>query len=242
LNAVTDIDFDNDSSNTTGMIFDGGIFTEICGDSIIDSRDGKKYGTVLIGMQCWISQNMNVGSMISSTSGGQLQTNNDLIEKYCYNNDPAQCNIYGGMYEWPEAMQYIYTEGTQGICPDGWHMPTDEEFKILEGTVDSQYGVGDSEWDGSGYRGSDVGNNLKTVSGWGSSGGTNLSGFSALPAGRRDQAAGTYVLLLGTTYFWITQDGNSSPPFRGMSGLESRVKRNGTIFRYEGYSVRCLKD
>ncbi len=51
------------------------------------------------------------------------------------------------LYQWEEMMQYTTQQGAQGICPPGWHLPTDEEWKVLEGAVDSQYGIGDPEWD-----------------------------------------------------------------------------------------------
>ena len=85
---------------------------------------GKTYNTVQIGSQCWLKENLDVGTMINSTSSGYQQTNNSIIEKYCYDNNPANCETYGGLYEWPEAMQYSTTPGTKGICPD-WLAYTD---------------------------------------------------------------------------------------------------------------------
>ena len=64
-----------------------------------------------------------MGTMINGISN---QTNNDTLEKYCYNDDTANCSIYGGLYQWNEAMQYVTTSGAQGICPTGWHIPTTE--------------------------------------------------------------------------------------------------------------------
>ncbi|MBK7631803.1 MAG: hypothetical protein IPJ23_14075 [Ignavibacteriales bacterium] len=102
----------------------------ICGVSKV-SYGGKDYNTVLIGNQCWLKENLNVGTMINSTGSGFLQTNNGIIEKYCYDNNPANCEIYGGLYEWPEAMQYSTTPGSQEICPLGWHIPTLADFQTL---------------------------------------------------------------------------------------------------------------
>lgn len=85
-----------------------------CGYSIIDSRDGQTYNTVLIGTQCWMAENLNIGTMINGSSD---QTDNATIEKYCYNNKTANCDTYGGLYQWTEMMQYVMTEGAQGICP-----------------------------------------------------------------------------------------------------------------------------
>ncbi|MBK7631804.1 MAG: hypothetical protein IPJ23_14080 [Ignavibacteriales bacterium] len=90
----------------------------VCGQDII--YEGKTYGTVLIGTQCWMKENLNVGTMIQGNSN---QSNNGVKEKYCYNNDTANCSIYGGLYQWNEAMQYVTTEGARGICPEGW-IPT----------------------------------------------------------------------------------------------------------------------
>ena len=99
------------------------------GNDFIDSRDGKIYGTVQIGSQCWMSENLNIGTRINS---GVIMTDNDTIEKYCYDNLEANCDTSGGLYRWDEMMQYVTTDSTQGICPKGWHLPGDEEWKTLE--------------------------------------------------------------------------------------------------------------
>jgi hypothetical protein len=68
-------------------------------------------------------------------TGVTAQTANDTIEKYCYNDDPLNCALYGGLYQWNEAMQWSTTPGTQGICPPGWHIPTYAEFQTLSSSV-----------------------------------------------------------------------------------------------------------
>ena len=107
----------------------------VCGDEI--RYEGKTYHTVLIGTQCWMKVNLNVGTMIDgpSISPTGKQTNNQIIEKYCYDNDTANCSTYGGLYEWNEAMQYVTTPGARGICPEGWHIPISTEFQTLITTV-----------------------------------------------------------------------------------------------------------
>ena len=100
----------------------------ICGVSTVRDVDGNIYHTTDVHGQCWMSENMRVGTMIL---GGTDQTSDGSIEKYCYNNDLTNCATDGGLYQWDEAMQYSTTEGAQGICPAGWHIPTDVEFYTL---------------------------------------------------------------------------------------------------------------
>ena len=105
-----------------------------CGDTLTDIRDGQKYPTVQIGTQCWMKKNLNIGAFTPSVNTGSEHSdvsNNGIIEKYCYDNDQANCAIYGGLYDWNELMQYTTIEGTEGICPVGWHIPSDPEWSIL---------------------------------------------------------------------------------------------------------------
>jgi len=175
-------------------------------------------------------------------NGGQNQQNNGTIEKYCYNNNSANCITYGGLYLWDEMMQYIATQGAQGICPPGgWHIPTEEELRILEGLVDSQYGIDDPIWDQSDWRGFDAGKNLKSSSGWNSGGnGSDIYGFFALPAGGR---VGSVIFNGGGDYtaFW------SSTGYSNNYAWGRLLRHDRTdIYRYDynlvyGFSVRCLK-
>jgi uncharacterized protein (TIGR02145 family) len=200
--------------------------------------EGQSYSTVMIGTQCWMAENLNVGTKINAT---QNQADNSTIEKYCYDNNEANCDIYGGLYQWDEMMQYVTTMGTQGICPDGWHIPGDAEWKTLEGTVDSQYGVGDPEWDNTMYRGYDAGKNLKSTSGWTSDGnGTDLFGFTALPGGYRN-TAGIFNYLEMYTYFWSSSlYASTYPIYRNIF-----FNRDNVMWNYEykenGFSVRCIR-
>ncbi len=82
------------------------------GDPFLDIRDGKVYTTIQIGTQCWMAENLNIGTMINGSSN---QTNNATLEKYCFSDNTGNCDIYGGLYQWDEVMQYVTTEGTQDI-------------------------------------------------------------------------------------------------------------------------------
>jgi uncharacterized protein (TIGR02145 family) len=197
------------------------------------------YNTIQIFSQCWMKENLNVGTMIPGT---QDMTNNSIIEKYCYNNKTDSCTKYGGLYKWDEMMQYTVLQGAQGICPQGWHIPTDEEWKTLEGAVDSQYGIGDQIWDEIGYRGYDAGKNLRTTSGWKWPGypGSDLFGFSGLPGGHFDQ--GFFNLIGENGDWWTSTNSSNNEAFKHMLfSLSYAVNRMYNYTDY-GFSVRCLKD
>ena len=201
--------------------------------------EGQVYNTIQIFSQCWLKENLNVGTMIQ---GDQTMTDNGVIEKYCYDNEEDSCVIYGGLYQWNEMMQYTTQQGTQGICPPGWHLPTDEEWKSLEGAVDSQYGIGDQTWDVIGHRGFDAGTNLKTTSGWVAGGnGTDLFGFSGLPGGLR-YAGGLFGNVGDDDALWTSTEGDAG--FAWVRGLRYNGPEVGRYNYGEayGFSVRCVRD
>jgi uncharacterized protein (TIGR02145 family) len=199
----------------------------ICGYAITDPRDGKTYNTVLIGTQCWFLQNLNVGTRIN---GSQNQTNNGIIEKYCYSDNEANCNTYGGLYQWDELMQYVSTEGAKGLCPDGWHIPTDAEWSTL-----TTYLGGESV----------AGGKMKEAgtSHWASpnTGATNSSGFTALPGGYRD-SDGSFYLLTYYAYFWSSSQYDAT--YAWYRGLNYNYEFVGRYYydKTLGFSCRCLQD
>ncbi len=83
---------------------------------------------IIVGNQVWSRNHLNVGTRIS---GATAQTDNATLEKYCYGDLDANCTTYGGLYQWNEAMQYVITGGSQGICPAGSHIPTTAEYTTL---------------------------------------------------------------------------------------------------------------
>ncbi|HNS18706.1 MAG TPA: FISUMP domain-containing protein [Bacteroidales bacterium] len=215
-----------------------------CGCVAPVNHGGQTYTTVKIGDQCWFRENLNIGTMISSNEGGQLQTDNGVIEKYCYGNTAANCDIYGGLYEWNEAMLYVTAEGAQGICPADWHIPTDNEWKMLEGTVDNLYPVGDPEWDETGWRGLDAGNNLRETgtSHWypTNAGATNSSGFTGLPGGLRNHDDGTFYYLSVSGHFYSSsQMSELEARSRYLNGTQAQIGRFADI--EHGFSIRCIK-
>ena len=180
-----------------------------------------------------------MGTMIN---GLENQTNNSIMEKYCYNNKPDSCAKYGGLYQWDEMMQYTTQQGVQGICPPGWHLPTDEEWKGLEGTVDSQFGIGEPEWDDEELRGHDAGTNLKTTKGWNLNGnGTDLFGFSGLSGGFRD-FNGYFYYVGSYGSWWTSEGGDFNAAWYRYLGYDVPEVYRGSSYEGGGFSVRCLRD
>ncbi|MCB2220250.1 MAG: T9SS type A sorting domain-containing protein [Bacteroidetes bacterium] len=204
--------------------------------------EGQIYNTIQVFGQCWLKENLNVGTMIQ---GSQSMTDNLIIEKYCYNNDPENCITYGGQYQWNEMMQYSTEEGIQGICPLGWHIPGVEEWRVLFGAVDSQYGIGATEWylPSTGFQGFDAGTNLKTISGWIENGnGTDLFGFSGLPGGYR-HTNGSFNSVGEAGNLYTSHEIN----FYDVAHLFLSYELSGLglsdfMPKTYGLSVRCLRD
>jgi len=201
--------------------------------------EGQVYNTIQIFSQCWLKENLNVGTRINSHN---LQTNNGLIEKYCYYDEASNCGFWGGLYQWNEMMQYETGAGKQGICPPGWHLPSDEEWKVLEGAADSHYGIGHPVWDSWDSRGFDAGTRLKSTSGWNGGNGLDLFGFTGLPAGYSGNA-GAFFSMGEQARFWSSTHDNSDIPWRRFHRFVSPgVDRTASNIRTYGYSVRCIKD
>lgn len=218
-----------------------------CSETPTVTYEGQTYNTVLIGSQCWLKENLNVGSMIT---GDDTMTDNGVLEKWCYNNDETNCDEFGAFYQWHEMMQYSIDEGIQGICPEGWHLPTDDEWLILESTVDSQYGYDDDEWHFGTWRGFDAGKHLKSDFGWepGFSGnGTDVYGFRGLPAGKRSVLPFEdfqFQGYLGT--WWTSTKADQYGTYAYYRHLDYNDYGDGIWRSNEmgiaGRCVRCIKD
>lgn len=215
------ISFTNNSYQSTGSTL---LSSWSCGDTVQDV-EGNSYPTVEIGTQCWMAKNLNIGTRIN---GANNQTNNLTIEKYCYNDLESNCDTHGGLYQWNEAMQYTESSGVQGICPVGWHIPTDAEQYTLENYLAT--GVCDPNRTTFGC--DPAGTALK-------SGGS--SGFEALISGYRN-TAGSFNSLSTYAYFLSSSQMSSTNAW-----WRRLYSPSTTVYRYNdnkenGYSVRCLKD
>jgi uncharacterized protein (TIGR02145 family) len=196
--------------------------------------EGQTYCTVEIGDQCWLKENLNIGEMID---GSQNQTNNQIIEKFCFDNNDTNCNLFGGLYQWDEVMQYLAEPGVQGICPPGWHIPTDGDWCLLTQFTDSTV-----DCSANGFSGTDVGIKMKSKSGWDSGGnGSNSTGFNAIPGGLLGNTTGFYGLGL-YCYFWTSSEELSAYAWaRSFNYADNGVNRDYNI-KTPGFSLRCVKD
>jgi len=191
---------------------DGGNFEY---GSVADNN-GKTYKTIKIGEQTWMAENLNY----------------DVSGSACYENKPANCTKYGRLYDWETAMK---------VCPEGWHIPSNEDWDALmifvnPSCADDIYNSDCEE----------VGTKLKTKSGWKNNGnGTNDYGFSALPGGR---GSGTFWGGTGGFYgdefsgdWWSSSEINSDYAYYREIDYFDVVRQQNTD-KGSLFSVRCLQD
>ena len=220
--------FDNGSSTTQTQSPESSSNSSNSSSSSSNSSDKKSSSItanadwITIGTQTWAKANLNVGTMVT---GATAQTDNSVIEKYCYDNLESNCTTYGGLYQWDEAMQYVNTQGAQGICPTGSHIPSDNDWKILE----VQLGMTQVQADTTGWHGTDQGTQLKH-------GGT--SGLNMLLAGNRN-TAGSFYGLSSYANLWSSSESSTSAWHRYLYTSYATVNRS-TYVKSNGFSVRCI--
>jgi len=197
-----------------------------CGQLTVN-YGGQTYHTVKIGNQCWFKENLNVGTRID---GSQNQDpTNQTIEKYCYADNESNCDTYGGLYQWDELMKNSTKSGVKGICPDGWHIPTDGEWTILTDFLGGE-SVAGGKMKEAGYVHWDSPN----------TGATNTSGFTALPGGY--WYYGNFVYLANLAYFWSSSESSTTHArYRRLYYDFENVYR-GSSNKIYGCSARCLQD
>ncbi len=205
-----------------------------------DTRDNHRYKWVLLGDQTWMSENLAYLPAVNPSPDGSQTSPNHYVNGYEGTSvSEAQATVnyttYGVLYNWPAAL---------AACPLGWHLPDDAEWTILtDYLTNNGYG-----YEGSG---SDIGKSMAATWGWikiSSAGkvgndvsGNNLSGFTVLPGGSRNDGGG-FVYLGRDAYFWSsTEDGASYAWGRYLRYVDDSVSRAGTN-RSDGFSARCLKN
>ena len=204
-----------------------------CGEDI--SHEGYDYSTVLIGNQCWFSENCRYLPEVSPST----IVNATTPYYYVYGFEGTEVEVakstenyetYGVLYNWPAVM-------TEGICPTSWHMPSDEEWQSLEISL----GMSASIAMELGFRGTDEGYQMKSISGWYNNGnGTNTSGFNSKPGGLLAGIEFYYGLELHA-FWWTSTATDNSYLARQLVFSDDSISRqyeNPTV----GFSARCVKD
>jgi uncharacterized protein (TIGR02145 family) len=213
------------------QVTDAGVsnFTSVTCPEDILSYGGQNYKTkIMPDGRRWMVENLNIGTMIN---GNLNMSNNSVVEKFCYDNDMSKCTIYGGLYQWGEIMQYMTTQGSQGICPSGWHIPTQMELSTLQNALpnldkgsrissNSEYWV-DGELEQSPFFGT--------------------SGFGSIPSGNR-LSNGTFGNLGRNGFFWSSSQFDAN--FANIIILYNFGTYIGNFAteKVSGFSVRCIKD
>jgi len=194
--------------------------------------DGSNYAIVELGAQAWMAENLNVGARID---GVLEQTNNGIIEKYCFNDDENICTAYGGLYQWDELMKYVTTEGTKGICPDGWHIPTDAEWAALNTFLGGEAVAGGKM--------KSTGTIQDSTGLWyePNSEATNSSGFTGFPANYRE-FDGNFGELSYYGYFWSSSQFDATRAWSRYLGYNYGYTGPSSDIKVYGFSVRCLQD
>lgn len=191
-----------------------------CGEPITDDRDGREYSTVLIDEKCWIQANMNY----------------EIEGSWCYDDDPANCEIYGRLYNWSLALE---------ACPDGWHLPTDTEWCNMSVFLDPYVDCGVINFSGfvAGGMMKDTGTITAGTGLWAApnSGATNESGFTALPAGAR-YANGLFNQKSMLNYLWSSTEESDTKAFGRTVGYNYPTIYRGSYNKELSLTVRCVKD
>ncbi len=210
-----------------------------CGMKMTDPRDGQHYNTVKIGTQCWMAQNLNTGTQIDAATE---QVSNPVVEKYCYHNLASNCDVFGGLYQWGEAVNYLNNSSNAsswnpvpagvvtGICPPGWHLPSSNEWNDLATVLGGL---------------SFAGGKMKEpgTSQWSSpnTGADNASGFTAKPAGVYNRSTGFTGLGQGT-WLWSATETYSAGAESWWIDYNYEFLSPDNTDKPGGLAVRCVMD
>jgi len=236
------------------MLIQSGVYT-------VKDIDGNVYKTIKIGDQVWMAEDLRVThypngdpipNITDNAEWANLADNNTDDAYAFYNNE--QDTDYGALYtyaaaigdNWQRDNDSLDAEGGQGICPDGWHLPTDAEFKTLE----MYLGMSQEEADGTGWRGeNDEGRKLKETGTehWkfytSSTEGTNTTKFTAFAGGGRGSSTGEFAQMLENGIWWFATEASTTDKayYRYLRYTQTGVYRDA-VPKSTGYSVRCLKN
>ena len=224
-----------------------------CGDVV--AYQGYEYATVQIGDQCWFAENLrsehyqNGDAIPSNLSDNEWKfTSSGAVAVYgedsggcdSWSPDIDACDPIQSLNEFGRLYNGYAVNDARGLCPSGWHVPTDSEWITMEMALGMSEAQANSQLE---WRGTNQGSQMKTDYGWTNEGnGTNSSGFSGLPGGLRS-LNGDFIQAGEDGYWWSYSppSWNANPWYRQLFYLSEGVKRyieDPTL----GFSVRCVED
>ncbi len=206
-------------------------------DEIVTDVDGNEYGTIIVGGQVWMAENLKVTHY---RNGDTLKYAPDSIAwtegtagEYCfYDNDSSYIDTFGYLYNW-----YVVNDG-RGLAPEGWHVARDEDWKHLEKAL----GMSSAEADTIGWRGTNQGSKLKSTYRWNANGnGTDDVNFTALPGGYISNGAFDHLGIDAS--FWTSDEVSeyNTGIYRDMYSDRNTIRRY-SCDKNLGMSIRCVKD
>ncbi len=241
-------------STLNDILLDAGL------QGVVSDFEGNVYKTVKIGTQIWMAENLRStyyadGTPISSGAGlGDITGDNTSKYYFWYNDDIQHASEWGALYTWAAAMNgetssAANPSGVQGVCPNGWHVPSDAEWKELEMSL----GMSAAAADNTDGRETEEGRQLKSEGNsddgtgvWAKetivgSEGTNSSGFTGLPAGSR-VTNGTYSNETYSTNWWASDVESAGYAWNRELYYDSSLVFRSPKALTNGFSVRCVKD
>ncbi len=219
-------------------------------DTTVTDVEGNVYNTVQIGNQCWMKENLRTTKYSDGTEIALgSDTSTTTAYRYNPNNNAGNVDTYGYLYNWKAVMGNSSSSsdnpsGVQGICPEGWHVPSDAEWDELTDYVSKhrKYRCGKNRDD-------DIAKALASTTGWDSStnscaignnpSANNATGFSAFPAGTY---YGSYNLFGSYARFWSATEGNSYGAYYRYLFYDNATVNSSNSYKYNGRSVRCLRN
>ena len=176
-------------------------------DSVTDI-DGNRYPVVRIGTQVWMAENLRVHH---DPSGNPIEFFS------CPEMHPGSLP-YGCYYSWGAAMNGSGSDSCQGICPAGWHLPSDEEWTMLTSELGGQ---------------AEAGHHLKKG---------QVSGFKAVMSGNHNPVCKICSFEGENAYFWTSTEFSETASWMRHIGMENQNINRSTVKKHYGFSVRCIKD
>ncbi len=208
--------------------------------TMTDPRDNKTYATIELNGYTVMAQNLNYGTQVNGILATDNQSNDGVVEKYCYNDSALYCERYGGLYQWAEALALPSSCNTEscadqvdtvgfhrGICPEGWHLPWREEWKDVHGIYSAYDLKSEVYW----YQGG---------------GGSNSTGFTFLPAGKRvNSTTGGYERFGQSAAIWYIGIHPTNFTYGytvHMYYSDDGVPQQTPWYKTAGVSIRCIQD